>query len=1218
MSKKGKTTKSKDQIPAQKPARNVSKASLKRMFPIVGVGASAGGLEAFSQLLSNLPERTGMAYVLVQHLDPRHASGLTEILSRTTRLPVVEVTNGLRVKPDSVYVIPPDMNMTIEDGTLRLSARTFTRGQHMPIDLFFNSLAEQRKHNAIGVVLSGTASDGTEGCRAIKSAGGITFAQDEASAKYTSMPRSAVLADSIDFVLSPKEIARELARIGQHPYTSVPELAAAPALASASDAEQLKRIYEILWRNSQVDFTHYKPSTLHRRIRRRMVLLKVNDLKEFADLLQENPDEAEKLYRDILIHVTGFFREPRMFEGLKKTVFPRLFEDRKADQPIRIWVPGCSTGEEAYSLAIALLEFLEDRGKRFDLASTKPLQIFATDISEFALEKGRAGIYPDSISSDVSQDRLRHYFVKLPNGAYQIQKTIREMCIFVRQNVATDPPFSNLDLISCRNLLIYLGQPLQKRVIPIFHYALRPKGYLVLGSSETLGPYAEHFSLIDKKHKIYAKKMTSMRPPVTFAQGVYPALHDGSDASAQRGTTGLVAFEKDAERILQSRYLPPSIVVNQQMEIVHIKGRVGAYLEPASGRPTFNLTQMAREGLLVDLRAMIAKAKKENGAVKRRGVRFQSNGDIRFVNIDVVPFSPEGTNERYSLIIFQTARGPEADGATTHDDSHAKARSKKEQREVTRLKQEVASLREQLRNLIEEHETTTEEFRSANEEVLSANEELQSTNEELETAKEELQSSNEELTTLNEELHNRNAELSVANNDLHNLFENVSIPLVIVDGGMKIRRFTPPSQKLLNLNPSDTGRRLGMIRPNIKGDDLEPFVQKCIDSIQAQEREMQDNAGLWYMMRVRPYRTWENKIDGAVMSFQDISAMKHTVDQERQFTSAVLETAREGILILDGKLRVLKANPAFCRTFRVSAEDTLGNFLHELGSGQWNIPELRRLLDQVLPKQSRVEDFEVEKEFPGIGRRIMLLNARRIVREADRPVILLVVQDITERRRTEEAIYQAQEEERRRIAHNLHESTGQRLTALQLNLNLLGKKLGDRSPATQKLIGESISTAKNAAEEIRTLSYLLYPPLLENMGLIPALRDYTDELKARSGLKLDVDLPGQDDRLSHEDELALFRAAQEGLSNVVRHSGSKNASVKLTRTNGEVRLEVSDSGHPDRRKRGSFGAETPPFGVGLTAIRRRLEQLGGRLDIQFSKNGTTLTAVLSRRAVSAT
>jgi two-component system CheB/CheR fusion protein len=962
-------------------------------FPIVGIGASAGGLEAFSDLLRSLSPKTGMAFVLVQHLDPSHASDLREILARTTKLPVQQVTDGVAVQPDHIYVIPPNSSIALKGGVLRLAARALTRGQHMPIDHFLRSLAEDRGNRAISVILSGTASDGTEGSRAVKAAGGITFAQDEKSAKYSSMPHSAITAGCIDFILPPGGISKELGRLAQHPYLT-PASAAKSDLAIATGG-QMEVLLALLREAIGVDFTHYKQTTLQRRIERRMVLHKLEKLKDYVRFVRDTPGEIEELYQDILIHVTGFFRDPEAFEALRKHVLPTLFRDNVKGGTVRVWVPGCSTGEEAYSLAMAMLEYLwlETTKTAKPTPGATPFQIFATDISDSSLDRARAGLYSEALVAGVSPERLRRFFMKI-DGGYQIVKPVREMCIFAKQNIAKDPPFSNLDLVSCRNLLIYLGPVLQKRVVPTLHYALKPSGFLMLGGAESLGTYSEYFAPLDKKNRIYQKKNSATRLPTPFGSAERSPRRK-VDAKAAAAAQPASLLEKEADRLLLDRFVPASVVVNEQMEIVHFRGKTGPYLEPATGQPTFSLSKMAREGLIVDLRAALTKARKQNAMVRQTGVRVRSDGHTREVNLEVSPLRRQGSAERFYLIVFHEAA---SDSTGSKKKTRASKTKASAPRENAHLKRELAQTREQFQTLIEEHETVSEEFKSANEEVLSANEELQSTNEELETAKEELQSSNEELTTLNEELQSRNSELTAVNNDLLNVLGNVTIPVVIVGQDLHIRRFTTPAQKLLNLLPSDVGRRLSDIRPNLDVEDLGQIAGESIENVTIMEREIRETGtGTWHLMRVRPYKTWDSKIDGAVLSFQDIDAMKRSLDQMHNHADALIETARESIIILDQELQVISANLAFYRNFEVAREETQGHAIYDLGNGQWNIPRLRELLENILPNNGRVEDFEVCHDFPHLGPRRMMLNARRMEPQPGQKLILLYIEDVTEK-----------------------------------------------------------------------------------------------------------------------------------------------------------------------------------------------------------------------------
>jgi two-component system CheB/CheR fusion protein len=851
-------------------------SEFKTTFPVVGVGASAGGLEAFTELLRHLPEKVGMAYVLVQHLDPTHGSVLQEILSRTAKIPVSEVTDGENIQRDHVYVIPANANMIIQDGVLRLAPREPNRGRHMPIDYFLRSLAEDRGDQAIAVILSGTASDGTLGCGVVKSAGGITFAQDEKSAKYTGMPRSAVDSGSVDFVLPPKSIAQELVRIGRHPYIAraTPDSEIPSATAAG---EKMDTLLGMLRQATGVDFGEYKRTTLQRRIKRRMALHRLENIEDYLAYIKDNANELDELYRDVLINVTGFFRDPETFETLRNVVFPTLLQDRPSEAgPLRFWVPGCSTGEEAYSIAMILTEYMWDHARR-SAAPAKSVQIFATDISDTALDRARIGLYSEAAISDVSPERIKRFFLKQSNG-FQVNKSVREMCIFAKQNVAKDPPFSSLDLVSCRNLLIYLGPVLQRRVIPALHYALRPNGYLLLGGSETLGSFSDQFTVVDKKAKIYRKKPTSTRLATFFTPQHYEVRKVGGIPVSKTAQSGL-SIEKEVDRLLVNRFVPASIVVNDALEIVQFRGKTGAYLEPAAGQPTFSLSKMAREGLLIDLREALIQARKQRQSARKQGVRIRSDGDTREIDLEVIPVRGQTAAENFYIIVFQeAAKEATADKAKRG----AKKRAAKQgSSERERADREIDHLRDQLQALIEDHETTLEEYKSTNEEVLSANEELQSTNEELETAKEELQSTNEELTTLNEELQNRNAELSMSNNDMVNLLSNVSLPVVMVGDDLRIRRFTPLAEKLMNFYPTDIGRRLAEIRPNLVGVDLDGIVRNAIETATPHELEVQAEHDR-YLMRVRPYKTWNNRVEGAVITFLDIDAIRLTLEETRR------------------------------------------------------------------------------------------------------------------------------------------------------------------------------------------------------------------------------------------------------------------------------------------------------------------------------------------------
>jgi two-component system CheB/CheR fusion protein len=968
-------------------------------FPIVGVGASAGGLEAFTQMLGAMPVDTGMAFVLVQHLAPKHASMLAEILSRTTAMPVTEVHDEPRVKPNRVYVIPPNRDMIISRGSLQLRPREMTRGQHRPIDLFLRSLAEDQKEWAIGVILSGTATDGTLGLEEIKAEGGITFAQDD-TAQQSSMPRSAIATGCVDFVLPPAGIAREIGHIARHPHVA---RGAPPRSTGPPGAPDLGNVLEIVRDVSGVDFTGYKASTLFRRITRRMILHRMDKMQDYAQFLRKNPVEAEALYQDVLIPVTKFFRNPETLEALKTTVLPKLYKDGSRHEPLRVWVPGCSTGEEAYSLAITFAEFAEARGSRL------PVQVFATDLNGAGIEKARVGVYSKSIAHDVSPERLGRFFTEV-DGSYRINKMIRDMCVFARHNVLTDPPFSQIDLISCRNLLIYLEPALQQKVMPLLHYALKPAGFLLLGSSETIGSYRDLFEPVDARHKSYAKKPSARRVAFGQSTGVTEGRAKSGHGPGRPQPMGS-DVQKEADRILLARYAPPGVLVNADLEILQFRGDTGPYLAPAPGKASLSLLRMARPGLAPALRATINKARKEGAPIREEGLQLNSEGGTREIDLEVVPVKGSPAGEGGFLVLFQepvpasSPPGTKGRGRAARPQARAAASLEAAQLENARLTQELIATREYLQAVIEQQEAANGDLQSANEEAQSANEELQSLNEELETSKEEIQSSNEELATVNDELQNRNAELSLLNNDLFNLLSSIEMAIVIVGPNLCVRRFTPMAEKILSLLPSDVGRPIGDLKLNLVLPDLERLLGEVIGTAGTQEREIQDRNGIWYSLRIRPYKTLENEIDGAVILLVDVDTLRRA----REYAESIVATVREPLLVLDADLCVQTASPSFYRTFQVTREETENRFLYDLGDGQWNIPELRRLLEKI-PEEG-LDGYEMEQEFQHIGRKTLLLNARRLFQESGQSSLtLLAMKDITVRKQLEAALNQRVDE----------------------------------------------------------------------------------------------------------------------------------------------------------------------------------------------------------------
>ncbi|MFE8604901.1 chemotaxis protein CheB [Archangium violaceum] len=968
---------------------DVERIALLDRFPVVGIGASAGGLPALQTLLESLPSDTGMAFVIVQHLSPDHESLLPSLLAMRTAMPVLEAREG-PLTPDHVYVSPPGTRLTLERDTLRLGKARATRGPPRIIDEFLGSLAESAPGRAIGVILSGTGTDGTRGLQAIRSAGGTTFAQDPASAGFDAMPRSAIHAGGVDHVLPPEGIAAALARLAHGPRAPLPP----PSSSSDMSAQDLSRVFHLLHTRTGVDFTHYKPSTIHRRMGQRMRLRRTDRLADYARYLEEYPEECEALGQDLLIHVTSFFRDPEAFEALKQHVIPERFRERPPGNPFRLWVPGCSTGEEVYSLLICLMEYLGE-----DITTTS-IQAFGTDLSEPALAQARTAVYPESIAADLSPERLRRFFVRT-EGGYRIHKSLRDLCIFARQNVVADPPFSRMDLISCRNVLIYLDPVLQKKVLPIFHYALNPGGYLLLGNSETVGASADLFSLVDRRHKLYRKKSVSYRPHLSFTYREPVAeRHEDAPHSSSRGAPERDP-QREADRLVLASYGPPGVIVNDALEILHFRGHTGPYLEPLPGAASLNLLKMAREGLALELRTAIREVQRGPSRVRKEQVRVSGREGERRINLEVnLLQASSSTREHYYLVLFEEA--PELPASATPRGANAqtpRGQRPTTRQEVERLHEELRTARQHLQTLLQEQETTSEQLRAAHEEAQSSNEELQSTNEELETAKEELQSTNEELTTLNEELQNRNTELSQLNSDLNNLLGSTQIATVTLGDDLRIRRFTPMAHEVLGLTAGDVGRSLRDLQFPLELPDLERAVSQVTGQFLPFEREVRARDGHWYSLRLRPYKTLDNKLDGVVMTLLDIGRLKHSLEEAQQaseYADAIVETMHEPFLVLDGHLRVLTANPAFYTAFQVTEARTLGQPIYQLGNGQWDVPPLRVLLEEILPRNTRLHDFLVEHDFEQLGHRRIRLNARKISgREVGTQRILISITDVT-------------------------------------------------------------------------------------------------------------------------------------------------------------------------------------------------------------------------------
>jgi two-component system CheB/CheR fusion protein len=936
---------------------------------IVGIGASAGGLEAFEQFLINVPVNTDMGFVLIQHLDPTHDSMLTDILQRHITLKVMEASEDAKVSRNCVYVIPPNRDMTICKGRLKLIEPEQPHGFRMPIDFFLRSLAEDQGEKAIGIILSGTGSDGTLGLRAILGAGGVTLVQEPGEAKYSAMPKSAIDNGFAAHVMPVRNMGSFLAN-GKTTNTFV----LGRSIASDSHPE-LHQILQQVRAVTGNDFSEYKKSTMGRRVERRMLQQKIEDSGIYVRYLKENPEEVKLLFNDLLINVTSFFRDPEAFEILKRDILPALLANKPDQYVLRIWVEACSTGEEAYSIAMLVHEFLGEANRRLKV------MIFATDVDDHAIAVARAGIYPLNISQDVLPERLERFFVK-QESFYHISKVIREMVVFAVHNVIKDPPFTKIDLLSCRNLMIYLEQDLQNRLLPILHYALKPGGVLFLSPSESIGNHVELFTPISRKWRFYRKTQSYSSPSAKFEVDI-PIVTTKATKQVATSTGGKEPdFAELSRGVLLHLYAPASVVTDLTGNILYVHGDTGKYLRPAPGRASLNVGEMARGTLQSELRMAIDSVARSGKPVV--GLELPIDGDETISDRQIfIRFSvrllPTGANASALLVSFEEVSRPLPPKLF----EGKKESVSRERKHIQQLESDLAYTREEL-------EATVEQQQSSNEELKSSNEEMQSTNE-------ELQSVNEELVTVNAELHNKIEQLASMQNDMKNLFDNITVGIIFLNENLAIRRFTREATRIYPLVASDIDRQLGDFKSTLVNDDLLSNAKQVLASLLPSECEVCTPDGQWFLARIQPYRTLENTVEGVVMTFTDISKLvkaHEEVRESRNFAEAIVDTVRQPMIVLDGALHLISASRSFYSEFKVSEAATLGRSIFDLGDGQWDIPALRRLLETIVVQNQSFENYIVEHDFPVIGHRKLLLNGRRIIaKSGDTKLILLAMEE---------------------------------------------------------------------------------------------------------------------------------------------------------------------------------------------------------------------------------
>ena len=970
-------------LPVKKKENTAERPLLSNSFYVAGIGASAGGLEALETFFSNMPGNTGIAFIVVSHLDPNHISIMPELIQKFTKMKLFQAEDGMVVEPDHVYVAPANRDLAILHGTIQLIEPVEPHGFRLPIDFFFKSLSADLSEKAICIILSGMASDGTAGLKAVKSELGMVMVQDPKSAKFDGMPGSAIKTGLADYILPPEEMPAQLIK-----YTSqkIKGVLSDKTVTGGKIPDTIQKIFILLRTRTGHDFSLYKQNTIYRRGERRMNVSQLDNLSNYIRLLQENPAEIDKLLKELLIGVTNFFRDPESFVKLK-TVLLELVKSKPDNGQIRIWVPGCSTGEEAYSVAILLRECMDEAKKYFNV------QIFATDIDSDAIEKARTGLF-SGIESDVGKERLKRYFTSEGN-LYYIRKEIREMLVFAQQSIIKDPPFTKLDLISCRNLLIYLNTELQKKIIPLFHYSLLPNGILFLGSSETICGFVDLFSMLDKKWKIYGRR-DSIYSAQSFID--FPVSRSkGKSNETVMKTNGENNIARLAEKIILQNYSPACVIITGNGDIVYIHGRTGKYLELTDGEAKMNIFEMAREGLQQELPALIRNVLSNKKSLTAEEVKVKTNGRARLINITVKPIKEPAEMQGSLLVIFEEV--PQKKTSKAKKIPYEKKSGKL----IKELERELKSTKENLRSTIEELETSNEELKSTNEEIQSTNEEMQSSNEELETSKEELQSLNEELITVNTELQNKNDELLIINNDMKNLLDSIDIPTIFLDNNLFIKRFTSHATKVLNLISSDIGRPVNHIATNLKYDKFIEDTKEVLRTLIPKEIELQTNNGTWYQMRVLPYRTTSNLIDGVVITFSNIDNVKRANEEignlnkeiqlAREYADNIIDTVRESLIILNKDLKVLSANRSFYKMFNTVSENTVGMFIYELENKNWDIPELRELLEQIIPKRNFFENYEIEYNFSNEGKKKLLLNARQIFHgKKETKLILLAIQ----------------------------------------------------------------------------------------------------------------------------------------------------------------------------------------------------------------------------------